>query len=306
MAKNKVLKGLGCLTVLFSTVFFGNNLSLGYYVPDPCPCGPIGPENSFKDIRPSENTRPSPTKITRPPPRDTQREAERREFLKKLFNDHIVKVRTEQVPPVHVSYESAKFYSGSKFFVRKGEKGESIQIDTGKIPTSKISGTSIASGNLQRAVGILGKFFRKGSPFEKSGEGLSGEDIKFLADQAGLAMNGAPLQIDVPVTSVPHLTREQEEILMKGMVRIEEDLRKVDEMVRTRRDFENKLRDRQNKIEQQEKGKGLAAMLIESDREFSQLKKDYDKILLDEQKARQKLEEDKNVLKEQVEVIMVP
>jgi len=140
------------------------------------------------------------------PPRQTQQSrieqegrrirrqaAERRQEQRREVVSSIRQELTDIVPVgIETGLVDVQPSAGTAIFGLGGDPGYGLKRRTGYTAATRIS-----TENLRRAVSILQPLATTGT----DGVRLSDEDARFLADQAGLAMVAAPLQVTVPASS---------------------------------------------------------------------------------------------------------
>lgn len=199
--------------------------------------------------------------------------------VKRHLTKEIIRVRLEPstVEPQHLTrvLEQGRALFG---FGSKGSPKFKAKIPIGKTPP-----TRFAPENLRRAISILGD--------TKKLLDMSPEDAKFITDQAGLAMYGAPLQVVVPLASESSRQRRELGKLVKIANEIERDIVDLQNITNKRRRLEDellKIEEQIRKVNIQTSGKD--PILPQARINFQQLKDECIKVREKENSARKDLD----------------
>jgi hypothetical protein len=221
---------------------------------------------------PKQTYKASPTK-----------EAWSRESKKSLneLRRGIITHRLQETKDVKPRTAPANHPTGNAFF----NIGGAASIDL-EIPTGKTHATPIASEDLRRAVSILAPVL--------SGKPHSDEDAKFLADEAGAALFGAPLRVVVPASShATSIGRTQAlDRLLEAATEIENDITRLQNTTGERVRLEAQLFEAQDRVrEAQAPGAHdvNADALQQAEKAFQVLQRDYRRIRQTEADERTKL-----------------
>ncbi len=229
------------LFLVFFYVLCTPDISRAFNVPDPCPCGPIG--GPYEDYSPSSKQKSSPP-LPRPntPSKRTKSLDKARKKAAQQLHREIIKVRLEKSPSISVDDDYENIY----MVVNAVPLGVSMPDRTRRATTvgaKRPSGyrsrsTSISTQNLRHSIAIMGMLFNKQGAFL---EDVSNEDAKFLAEQIGFAMFGAPLQVYIPDIEEPQLTREQTDRVQNMVNKMEKNMVEIDRLSEQRVTIEKKL-----------------------------------------------------------------
>ena len=151
------------------------------------------PPPTQQDYRPQQASPPPvpQPKIDHEKRRAKEKQARRLEQRRKKALRSVHRELAE-IEPVRVEagFTAEPVSAGNAFFGLGGTPGFQAKRPTGYTAPSEVS-----TENLRRAVSIL----KPVAAARTSSHDLSDEDMRFLADQAGLALVGAPLQVKVPL-----------------------------------------------------------------------------------------------------------
>src|SRR5262249_47662279 len=124
------------------------------------------------------------------------------EALKKLQED-IMYVSRKQIDPVNPTFTGRRFPPGTKLFNIVGD-GPPVEAAEFNETMERMQGSLVSSEGARRAIAILNPILDK--------QGMSYEDSKFLADQAGLALEGAELQVVIPPAATQTSSKKLREL----------------------------------------------------------------------------------------------
>ena len=249
--------------------------------------GVLGP-NYQPPTRQQTHTPPttSQPRQTQQQPRDQERirmerrAAERREEQRQEVATSIGRESTEiLLVGIETGLVDVQLSAGTALFGLGGDPGYGLKRGTGFTPATQVS-----TENLRRAVSIIQPLAGTGT----GGTRLSDEDARFLADQAGLAMVAAPLQITVPASSSANrISGSQLNQARVHLAAIQEGLEQLSSQVAARLELEKKLTLFEVRLEKDNYSDGQAKA---ADRvNLSKLKTKYETDRKQEQVTRQAL-----------------
>ena len=274
------------LSLLLYVCCAGVFSSSGYaWVPDIGPAGPVWPPKGREDREPTHiNESPGsiPPRVQTPKVSPTHRTWNKKSEKAKLkLTKEIIRISFEQ-SPVKPQYIKRVRKRGRVFF---GFKAKERKLEA-KIPVGETPPTRFAPENLRRAISILGAI--PADP--KKLQYMNIEDAKFIADQAGLAMFGAPLQVAVPHASESFGQRSRIDELVKLANEIDRDITNLQNIKNGRRRLEDellKIEEQIRKVNIQTSGKD--PILPQARNNFQELKDEYIKVRENENSAHEDL-----------------
>lgn len=265
-------------------------------VPDIGLSGPVGPPlggnreimHRDKPVRPTLPRVPAP--IVSPTHQDWDKKSEK---AKLKLTKEIIRISFEQ-SPVKPQYIKRVRKRGRVFFgfTAKERKFEA------KIPIGETPPTRFAPENLRRAISILGAL-----PVDPQKlQDMDIEDVKFIADQAGLAMYGAPLQVVIPPASGSFVQKSELDELVEIANEIERDIVDLQDIKNDRRRLEAellKIEEQVRKVRIQTSGKD--PILPRAEKELQQLINEYSKVRHKENSKNEDLKENQKKLQNGLE-----
>ncbi len=278
MFKLSLVKSLAALAL---SVFFSGSAS-AWDVPDACAhgCGPVGgyEEPSYReDTRFPEYREREPEPAPPPPPAETTGSVERKSSLSRIQSE-IVKVerqeRLKNIPAAEIPHAGHETGASGTILFNIGEEDPVFFIDRKEGPI-QTSGSAIALEDLRRAASIVTAID------QGSAAGMSDEDAKFLADQAGRAMNGESLRVKIPPAATVNLSQSQKNELITMLGRIDAASSQLVAVTNGRMELEAKLKARAKQLASENNKKDK-----DDDAEYQKLKKDYLAVVKKEESTR--------------------
>jgi len=254
------------------------------------PVGPSGPIHlpSGQGRLPQYTTESTPPPTYKKSPTILAWEREKHKALQKLRMEiikvtikDVSRVKPQYLPPDH-PVERAYY----KFF----GIGGSIQFQ-GKVPDGKTPLTRIASENLRRAASVLFAAERANSH----------EDAMFLANEAGLAMFGAPLRVTVPPSTESSKQKRVLDELLRVANGLERDIIHMQNIARERQRIETELFNSEEQVKEIRKKYGENTTELQNvQKEFHKLEKEYHEVIRKQAVTKEAVMKKQNVFRKKV------